>query len=98
MISDARIGVLAVTWWDESDIGAENIPIIMDKASKYDVKICFHIEPFPGRNAITTRQNIEKIIGRYGNHPAFYRMEGKPVFLFTTHILPPLMNGLPCLV
>lgn len=89
MVRDARIGVLAVTWWNESDTGQENIPIIMEKAEKYGVKICFHIEPFPGRNAEMTRQNIQKIIDTYGKHPAYYKMNGKPLFFVYDSYLTP---------
>lgn len=80
MLKKARIGVLALTWWDKADVGLESVPLIMNEAAKAGLKVCFHIEPFRGRNAQTTRQNIKTIIEMYGSHPAFYRINAKPLF------------------
>lgn len=76
----ARIGVLSVTWWGERDFDNPSVSVLLDEAEKEGLKICFHVEPFPNRNARTFRHNIEYIIDRWGEHPAFYRTNGLPMF------------------
>ncbi|GHT71782.1 endo-alpha-mannosidase [Bacteroidia bacterium] len=89
MLKQAGIGTIVLTWWDVHDFGYQSVPMIMDQAEKYDIKVCFHIEPFNGRNAETTRQNIRTIVDAYGNHPAFYRMNGKPLFfIYDSYLIP----------
>lgn len=80
MLKVARIGVIVLTWWNKADFGLQSVPLIMKEAAKVGIKVCFHIEPFGGRNAETTKQSIKSIVDTYGDHPAFYRMNGKPLF------------------
>lgn len=80
MMREARIGVIVLTWWDVHDFGYQSVPLIMDKAAEHGIKVCFHIEPFQGRNAQTTGKNLQAIIETYGSHPAFYRLDGRPLF------------------
>lgn len=80
MLKKAGIGVIVLTWWDKADVGLQSVPLIMEEAAKEGIKVCFHIEPFRGRNAQTTLQNIQAIIDTYGSHPAFYRINTKPLF------------------
>ncbi|KAG1972988.1 glycoprotein endo-alpha-1,2-mannosidase [Pimephales promelas] len=75
----AAVGVLAVSWYPRSmnDDNGEEIdnlmPLILDAADKYQLKVVFHIEPYKGRDDANMRENIKYIVERYGNHPAFYR-------------------------
>jgi len=76
----ARAGVLSVTWWGERDFKHPGIPILFDEAEKAGLRICFHIEPYTNRNAENFRDNVKYIIDTFGDHPAFYRVNGKPMF------------------
>lgn len=89
MLVKARIGVIVLTWWDVHDFGYQSVPMIMDMAARHNIKVCFHIEPFSGRNAATTRSNLQTIIDTYGKHPAFYRMNEKPLFFIYDSYLTP---------
>ncbi len=80
MLRSARIGVIVLTWWDKTNFGIQSVPLIMNEAARAGIKVCFHIEPYRGRNAESTRENIKSIIGQYGNHPALYKINGKPLF------------------
>lgn len=80
MLQRARIGVIVLTWWDKNDFGIQSVPLIMEEAARTGIKVCFHIEPYRGRNAETTGENIKAIIGQYGNHPALFKINGKPMF------------------
>jgi glycoprotein endo-alpha-1,2-mannosidase len=89
MLVQSHIGVIVLTWWDVHDFGYQSVPVILDMAAGYDIRVCFHIEPFRGRNAETTRRNIQSIIDSYGKHPAFYRINGKPLFFIYDSYLTP---------
>jgi len=89
MMSQSKIGVIVLTWWNVQNFGSHTVPMIMDRAAAHGLKVCFHIEPFRGRNAATTRQNIQNITDTYGSHPAFYRLNGKPLFFIYDSYLTP---------
>lgn len=81
MFKEARIGVAAVSWWNEkTNAEAVKNKLLLDEAEKVGVKVCFHLEPYEGRTTETLRENIEMLIDKYGTHLAFYKVEGKPMF------------------
>ena len=89
MMAKARIGVAVVTWWGDNDFGSPALPVLFDQAAKHGMKVCFHIEPYHDRNPENLRANIAKLLGRYGSHPAFYRMAGRPCFfIYDSYITP----------
>nr|XP_046205858.1 glycoprotein endo-alpha-1,2-mannosidase-like [Oncorhynchus gorbuscha]XP_046205860.1 glycoprotein endo-alpha-1,2-mannosidase-like [Oncorhynchus gorbuscha]XP_046205861.1 glycoprotein endo-alpha-1,2-mannosidase-like [Oncorhynchus gorbuscha]XP_046205862.1 glycoprotein endo-alpha-1,2-mannosidase-like [Oncorhynchus gorbuscha]XP_046205863.1 glycoprotein endo-alpha-1,2-mannosidase-like [Oncorhynchus gorbuscha] len=73
------IGVLAVSWYppgmkDENGEPTDDIvPLILEVAHAYHVKVAFHIEPYKGRDETSMFNNVKYIIEKYGEHPAFYR-------------------------
>ncbi|GCC27444.1 glycoprotein endo-alpha-1,2-mannosidase-like isoform X1 [Chiloscyllium punctatum] len=77
-LRDAAIGVLALSWYppglsDENGEPTEDlVPVILEAADKYQLKVTFHIEPYEGREN-TLYSNLKYIIDKYGSHPAFYR-------------------------
>ena len=89
MMARARIGVVAVTWWSNSDYGKGILPMLMNEAQRQGLKVCFHIEPYSGRTAQSVRENIKSILVQFGQHPAFYRMNGKPCFfIYDSYLIP----------
>lgn len=86
----AGIDVVALTWWGADHYTDKPVPIVFDAAAKEGLKVCFHIEPFPGRNAKTTRQVIVDLTDRFGGHPAWYRgADGRPLFyLYDSYLTP----------
>lgn len=85
-INNHGMGVIVISWWgiNEKDENGKNgdylIPMLLDVAKKTNVKIVFHLEPYKQRSALSTKNDIEYIIQKYGNHPSFYRYKGKPMF------------------
>ncbi|KAK1793138.1 hypothetical protein P4O66_011546 [Electrophorus voltai] len=78
-IRAAAVGVLAVSWYppgmkDDNGEPTEDImPLILDVADKYQVKVVFHIEPYKGRDERSMLENIKYIVDKYGDHPAFFK-------------------------
>lgn len=80
-MKQARTGVVALTWWKNSDVGQESIPIILDEAERAGLQVCFHIEPYGGRTAASVKKDMKALVDAYGRHKAFFRVEGKPMFI-----------------
>eukprot|EP01080_Neovahlkampfia_damariscottae_P003817 gene3817-6978_t len=80
------IGTAIVSWWGttQSDENGSNgdslIPKLLKCAEFTNMKIVFHLEPYKGRSALSTKKDMQYIIDKYGNSPAFYRFYGKPLF------------------
>jgi glycoprotein endo-alpha-1,2-mannosidase len=89
MFAMSGIGVVAVTWWGDHYQGSESLPVLFDEAQKNRLKVCFHIEPYNGRSAQSVRENIGDFIEKFGQHPAFYRLNGKPLFFIYDSYLTP---------
>jgi glycoprotein endo-alpha-1,2-mannosidase len=83
MLRRAKVGVICSSWWGKDSYTDKAVPRLLDAAARHNIKVCFHIEPFPGRDAQTTRDAIVYIIDKYGSHPAFYRYgDDKPRPMF----------------
>ncbi|XP_062326458.1 glycoprotein endo-alpha-1,2-mannosidase isoform X3 [Osmerus eperlanus] len=73
--------VIAVSWYpagmkdDNGESTDELVPLLLDVAHKYLIKVAFHIEPYQGRDEATMLTNVKYIIDKYGKHPAFYRQK-----------------------
>jgi len=92
MLRQAQVGVICASWWGKNSYTDKAVPRLLDVAARHNLKVCFHIEPFPGRNALTTRDAIVYIIDEYGSHSAFYRYgkdEPHPMFYVYDSYLTP---------
>ncbi|XP_021933061.1 glycoprotein endo-alpha-1,2-mannosidase isoform X2 [Zootermopsis nevadensis] len=98
-LSDAKVGVVVVSWYPPgtSDPQGDSpdliLPLLLDSAQRHDIRVALHIEPYRDRNPINLSQYIRYIIGHYGGHPAFYRMQRRgrslPVFYVYDSYLTP---------
>jgi glycoprotein endo-alpha-1,2-mannosidase len=82
-LRQAGVGALCVSWWGRDTFTDRALPGLFKAAEEAGLKINFHIEPFPGRDAITTREAISYLIGKFGKSPACHRLAtrgNKPVF------------------
>ncbi|MFC4031939.1 discoidin domain-containing protein [Streptomyces polygonati] len=72
-IRQAGVGVVATSWWGQGGYEDQRVPLLLDTAAQYGVKVAFHLEPYGGRTAASTVADIQYINARYGSHPAFFR-------------------------
>jgi hypothetical protein len=86
----AGIGVVITSWWGQGSFEDEVVPLLLEMAERYNLKVTFHIEPYGGRSAGRVVEDIEYLYRRYGEHPSFYRtsepsrwsMDDRPKGLF----------------
>lgn len=71
----AGVGVMSVSWYppQSKDPNAiifvdELMPLILDIANEHAIKVCFHIEPYTDRSALSVKRDIEYIINTYSFH------------------------------
>lgn len=69
------------------------LPLLLDSAQRYDLRVAAHIEPYRDRNPINLLEHLRYVISQYGAHPAFYRMRLRgrslPVFYVYDSYLTP---------
>lgn len=69
----AGVGVIASSWWGQGSREDRTVPLLLDIAERYGIKVAFHIEPYVGRSAERLVSDIQYLYRRYGSHPAFFR-------------------------
>lgn len=75
----AGVGVIVLSWYppgkaDNEGIPSDSIvPILLNAAAKYKLKVTLHVEPYKGRDDYTLHNDVKYIIDTYGKHKAFYK-------------------------
>ncbi len=91
-IKQAGCGVIAATWWGQNDYTDTSLELLFDVAAEHDLQVCFHVEPFPGRNAETVREALVYLLDKYRDHPALYRcaiLGDRPlIYLYDSYLSP----------
>ena len=71
-LRQAGIGVIIVTWWGQGSREEKPVPLILQMAQRYGIKVTFHIEPYTGRTANGLLEDVKYLYGKYGSDPAFF--------------------------
>ena len=72
---------MQVSWYppglaDENGLPTDSlIPVLLDAANKFNMKLCLHVEPYEGRNASNFKHYLDYVNTNYGSHPAYYKMK-----------------------
>ena len=91
-LRSAGVGVVSSSWWGKGSPTDKILPQLLEAAARHGLKVNIHIEPFPGRNARTTRDSIVYLLDTCGTHPAFHRgaeFGSRPVFFVYDSYLTP---------
>lgn len=73
-ISQTNVDALIFSWWGREDSTHDVAAQVLDWAARFDLKISFLIEPYPGRTTKTICDDIELLTRDFGMHPAFLRI------------------------
>lgn len=71
-LREAGVGVIISSWWGRGDTTDLALPLMLDVADHYGIKIAFHIEPYGRRSADDLVDAIHYLYDQYGGHPAFF--------------------------
>ena len=78
-LREAGIGVVSVSWYPPGLADSEGfppdpvIPLLLDVAQKFAMKVTLHIEPYENRSALTFLNDLKYIYKHYFHHTAFYK-------------------------
>ena len=72
-LQQAGIGVIISSWWGQGSREDQAVPLLLEKAEEYKIKVAFNIEPYNGRTAESLLSDIQYLYENYGNSPAFFR-------------------------
>ncbi|MFN8384780.1 MAG: hypothetical protein U0V02_22795 [Anaerolineales bacterium] len=72
-LRQAGVGVIITSWWGQGSNEDGAMPLVLEMAEKYGIKVAFHIEPYGGRTAESLIDDIRYIYEKYGSSPAFFR-------------------------
>lgn len=77
----AGITGFIVSWWGQHDFSDDALPLLLDAARRYGLKITIYYETAPPRavNKKGARSDLEYLRGRYFSHPAWLTVNGQPV-------------------
>lgn len=89
-----RAGVtsVAVSWWgqahkqgstDNQGVSTDQaVALLLSLADEHRaVSVCFHLEPYPGRSALSVLEDLQYIHDKYGHHRSLARRpDGRAVF------------------
>lgn len=72
-LRQAGIGLIISSWWGIGDPTDQALPLLLDIADHYGIKVAIHIEPYDGRSATQLLSAIDYLYEHYGDHPAFFK-------------------------
>jgi hypothetical protein len=77
---EAGLDGFIATWWARGDFHDQGMPLLLETAHKHQLQVTIYYEivPIPG-NPDSVVQDWLYLLKQYGSHPAWLRVEGKPV-------------------
>jgi glycoprotein endo-alpha-1,2-mannosidase len=72
-LRQAGIGVIITSWWGPGSREDQVVPLLLQTAEGFGIKVAFHIEPYNGRTAERLVSDIRYLYETYGSSPAFFR-------------------------
>jgi len=72
-LRQAGLGVIITSWWGQGSREDQAVPLLLQTAEQYGIKVAFHIEPYSGRTPESLVSDIKSIYEKYGSSPAFFR-------------------------
>ena len=78
---DAGLTGFIVSWWTKGDFHDQGMPLMLDTAKKYGLKISIYYEAVPPRGHPTVEGAVDDliyIVDKYAAHPAWLKVGGKP--------------------
>jgi hypothetical protein len=72
-LREAGVGVIITSWWGQGSREDLAVPLLLQTAEQYGIKVAFHIEPYNGRTPESLVSDINYLYTQYGDSPAFFR-------------------------
>ncbi len=76
---EAGIDGFIVSWWQPNDFHDRAMPLILDTAQKFGLEVTAYFEIVPNNDREKALSDVLYLLNRYGKHPAWLKVNGKPV-------------------
>lgn len=76
-INKTGIGVILFSWTEKSKESHELMEIIFEEAIRYQLKVSFVLEHYPGRTVQGIRDQVKHIVDKYSESEGFHRIYDK---------------------
>lgn len=79
---EAGISGFIVTWWAQGDFHDRGLPLILEAAQKHGLAVTVYFEtvhPSDAPRPAGAVKDVLYLLERYGKHPAWLKVNGKPV-------------------
>jgi glycoprotein endo-alpha-1,2-mannosidase len=60
-IRAAGVGTVVVSWWGESSVEADRLPLVLQAARRHGLEVAIHLEPYGGRTPAGTAEDVESL-------------------------------------
>lgn len=77
---EAGIDTLIVSWWGHNDYTDRAMEKILESCGRYGLNACIYYETVPRpQTSQSAADDIIKVLNKYGDHPAYLKVNGRPV-------------------
>ena len=90
------IGGFICSWWGRRDFTDRAFVKILDRVGKKDFKVSLYWERVRGRGKqmiAAAAEDLVYILANYGDHPAFLKVDGKPVIFVYIRVMQQIPSG-----
>lgn len=78
--SESGIDAFIVSWWGQDTYEDASMPLILDACRKFGMNACIYYEVVPSpKSPQDAADDILQILNKYAAHPAYLKINGKPV-------------------
>jgi glycoprotein endo-alpha-1,2-mannosidase len=77
---EAGIDTFIVSWWGHNEYADRAMEKILEGCRRYGLSACIYYETVPRpQTPQSAAKDIIKVLNKYGDHPAYLKINGKPV-------------------
>jgi glycoprotein endo-alpha-1,2-mannosidase len=100
-LASLGLNVISLSWWGpkhcstcrdgQGSVTDEAAKLIMEIAEETGIYVNFHLEPYPGRNVESIRQDLDYILKEYGHYQSFFRNKKNHkamVYVYDSYLIP----------
>ncbi len=91
---ESGIDSFIYSWWERNDFNDRGLPRLLNAAQKTGMHVTIYFEAVPGGDARRALSDVLYLLNRYGTHPAWLKINGKPVlFIYSRALLHVGLDG-----
>lgn len=76
---EAGIDGFIFSWWQPNDFHDQGLPLLLDTAQRFGLTVTAYFETVPNNDRTKALSDVLYLLERYGRHPAWLKLDGKPV-------------------